>query len=135
MDFMSRSQLAQAVGVNIETLRYYERRGLIPEPKRRASGYRLYSPDYVKRIHFIQKAKTLGFTLEEIKALLQLRVAGDTTCDQVREKAERKTAEIERKISELQKMQSALKNLASSCRGGGPSGDCPFLDALESENF
>jgi len=135
MNLLSRSQLAKAVDVNIETLRYYERRGLIPAPQRKDSGYRQYSPDYVVRLHFIQKAKALGFRLEEIKQLLSLRVDPQTSCDQVRERAEAKLAEIEQKITELKKMKGALQKLAASCHSGGPAGECPILEALESEQF
>ncbi len=135
MTLLSRSQLAKKVHVNIETLRYYERRGLIPEPQRKESGYRQYSPDYVVRIHFIQKAKALGFTLEEIKELLLLRVDPQTSCDQVRERAEIKMAEMDKKIADLQKMKSALQMLTASCHSGGPKGECPILEALESEQF
>ena len=135
MTLLSRSQLAKTVAVNIETLRYYERRGLIPEPQRKESGYRQYSPDYIVRIHFIQKAKALGFTLEEIKDLLSLRVDPQTSCEQVRERAAAKMLEIEQKIAALKKMKSALRKLAASCHSGGPAGECPILEALESENF
>jgi len=135
MKSLTRSQLAKKVNVNIETLRYYERRGLIPEPERKASGYRQYSPDYVARIQFIKRAQALGFTLKEITELLSLRVDPHTSCDHVREKAEIKIKEIEKKIVDLQKMKSALQTLTASCQSGGPTGDCPILEALESEGF
>ena len=135
MNQLSRSQLAKAVNVNIETLRYYERRGLIPEPQRKSSGYRQYSPDYVVRLHFIQKAKALGFTLNEVQELLSLRVDSQTSCDQVREKAEQKLAEMDKKIADLQKMKNALQTLTASCHSDGPTGECPILEALESEGF
>ncbi|NOY57847.1 MAG: MerR family DNA-binding protein [Calditrichaeota bacterium] len=135
MSLLSRSQLAEKVNVNIETLRYYERRGLIPEPQRKDSGYRQYSPDYVVRVHFIQKAKALGFTLNEIQELLSLRVNSQTSCDQVRERAELKLAEMDKKIADLQKMKNALQTLTASCHSDGPTGECPILEALESEGF
>lgn len=135
MDLLSRSQLAKEVNVNIETLRYYERRGLIPKPESKESGFRQYSPDYIVRLHFIQKAKALGFTLEEIKELLSLRVDPKTSCEQVRERAEAKMSEIEEKISALKKMKNALHILAASCHSGGPEGECPILEALESGNL
>ncbi|NIA29912.1 MAG: MerR family DNA-binding protein [Actinobacteria bacterium] len=135
MNQLNRSQLAKAVNVNIETLRYYERRGLIPEPQRKSSGYRQYSPDYVVRLHFIQKAKALGFTLEEIKELLSLRVDPQTSCDQVRKRAEAKLSEIEQKMAALKTMKNALQKLAASCHSGNPTSECPILEALESEGF
>ena len=132
---LTRSQLAKRVNVNIETLRYYERRGLIPAPKRKASGYRLYSEDYVARIQFIKRSQALGFTLKEIKELLSLRVDPETSCDQVREKAEAKTHEIDEKIKDLQRMKKALQKLTAACQSGGPEGECPILEALESSGF
>jgi len=135
MEFLSKSQLARRVNVNSETIRYYERRGLIPKPKRNTSGYRQYSVDYVARIQFIKRAQALGFTLNEIKELLFLRVDSENSCDHVREKAEIKIAEIEKKIKDLVKMKSALQTLTAACLGSGPSGECPILEALESEGF
>ncbi|MFQ6115301.1 MAG: MerR family transcriptional regulator, partial [bacterium] len=98
MKYLTISQLAKKAEVNIETLRYYERQGLIPEPIRTSAGYRQYSLDYVDRIHFIKRAKELGFTLREIDDLLTLRIDDETTCDEVRERAEAKIMEIEKKI-------------------------------------
>jgi MerR family mercuric resistance operon transcriptional regulator len=83
MEILTIGQLAKQAGVNIETIRYYERQGLLPEPPRRASGYRQYSAEFVKRIQFIKRAQTLGFSLKEIAELLDLRIESDTACDQV----------------------------------------------------
>jgi MerR family mercuric resistance operon transcriptional regulator len=101
-------QLARKGRVNVETIRYYERRGLIPEPPRRESGYRQYSQDAVARIHFIKRAKELGFSLKEISELLFLRVDPYTTCGDVKKRAEVKIADIEEKIRDLQRMKEAL---------------------------
>jgi len=124
-------QLAKKVGVNIETVRFYERKGLLPPPKRRESGYRVYGEEDVRRLQFIRHAKELGFSLKEIQELLELRVDPNTTCDDVRRKAEQKIADIERRIQELQRVRKALQSLAAACIGHGPEGDCPFLEALE----
>lgn len=127
-------QLAKKAEVNVETIRYYERRGLIPEPPRRESGYRQYSQDAVARIQFIKGAKELGFSLKEISELLSLRVDPNTTCTDVKRMTEIKIADIEEKIRTLQVMKKALMKLKAKCRGRGPAGECPILDALETKD-
>lgn len=127
-------QLARKVRVNVETIRYYERRRLIPEPPRRESGYRQYSEDAVSRIRFIRRAKELGFTLKETLELLSLRVDPDTTCGDVKRRAEVKIADVKEKILTLQGMKKALTKLVASCRGRGPTSECPILEALNSED-
>jgi len=122
--------LASAANVNVETLRYYERRGLLPEPPRTASGYRTYPPAAVTRVRFIKRAQALGFTLKEINELLGLRVDEETTCNQVRRQVEDKLAEINMKMRMLQEMQEALNTMAISCDQGGPHDECPVLSAL-----
>lgn len=126
-------KLARQANVNIETIRYYERRGLMPRPRRRESGYREYTESDLQRLKFIKKAKLLGFSLNEILDLLTLRVDPDTTCQEVRQRAETKIRDIDTKIHELQKMRKALRKLADSCHGAGPASDCPILEALEAE--
>lgn len=130
---MTIGQLAKKAQVNVETVRYYERRGLIPEPPRRESGYRQYSQDVVARIQFIKRAKELGFSLKEILELLSLRVDPDTPCADVKRRAEVKLADIEEKIRALQRMKKALTKLAASCSGRGPISECPILEALDAE--
>ncbi len=125
--------LAKTAQVNIETIRFYERKGLLPPPERKASGYRLYSREDVKRLRFIIMAKSHGFTLNEIKELLNLRVDPHSTCSEVRQKAEAKIEYIETKIRELLRIKKALQELAKSCHGEGPAGECPILDAFEQE--
>lgn len=127
-------KLAQHAGVNIETIRYYERRGLIPDPPRRESGYREYPRDSLERLRFIRHAQEVGFTLKEISELLSLRVDPETTCADIRTRAERKIAEVENKIRALGKMKEALITLKTACRGQGPTSECPILDALDAEN-
>jgi MerR family copper efflux transcriptional regulator len=125
------SQLANEANVHVETIRYYERRGLLPAPLRRPSGYREYGPDSVARVRFIKSAQELGFSLVEIENLLALRINAGTSCDAVRKQAETKLAEINQKIQTLQRLQQALNQLVAACERGGPQGDCPILDALE----
>ena len=127
---LTTSQLANSAGVNVETLRYYERRGLLPEPPRRASGYRQYSQDDVARIQFIKRAKELGFTLQEVQELLNLRVDPDTPCAMVKRRADLKIIDIEEKLRSLKRIKKALNKLAATCSGRGPVGDCPILEAL-----
>jgi MerR family transcriptional regulator, copper efflux regulator len=128
-------QLAKESGVNLETVRFYERRGLLPKPNRSASGYRLFPRRYVGRIRFIKHAQALGFSLKEIQELLALRVAAGVTCAKVRSRAEDKISDIERRIRDLKTMKTALLKLATSCSGRGPVTECPILEALEGESF
>lgn len=133
MDGMTRGEIAEKAGVNPETLRYYERKELIPAPPRSDGGFRLYDDDYVDRLRFIQRAKDLGFTLAEIKGLLDLRVDEEATCQNVRARAKRKLDEVEEKIRDLQRIRKALSRLADACEDDGPTSDCPILDAMEEE--
>lgn len=131
MNTLTIGQLARHAGVHIETVRYYERRGLIPEPPRRESGYRQYVREDVKRLQFIKRAQELGFSLRDIVELLTLRVDPDTTCADVKGRAEGKIADIEDKIRTLRSMQTALTRLAVACTGEGPTSACPILEFLE----
>ena len=124
-------RMAALADVHIETIRYYERRGLLPDPPRTESGYRQYDTESVTRLRFIKEAQALGFTLEEIQGLLTLRVDKETSCESVRQQAERKVADIEAKISMLQQMHSALQEMIAACAQGGPDSDCPLLETLE----
>lgn len=124
-------QVAKRGEVNIETVRYYERQGLIPLPPRRQSGYRQYPEETVARIRFVRKAKGLGFTLREIAGLLALRVGSSTTCGDVKLLAEEKIGDIEGKIRNLQRMREVLSEMAASCSGRDSTSECPILEALE----
>jgi MerR family mercuric resistance operon transcriptional regulator len=137
MEALNIGQLAKKAKVNIQTVRYYERRGLLPDPPRRESGYRQYSNSDLARLHFIKHAKELGFSLREIKELLSLRVDPNTTCADVKKRAEAKLADVEEKILALQRIRKALGHLVGMCRGRGPTSECPILEALEvtSEHF
>jgi len=121
---------AQAAGVNLETVRYYERRGLLPEPARSDAGYRLYEPGDVARLQFIKRAQRLGFTLKEIKELLSLRVDGRRSCERVRCLAETKMEDIDHKMRDLQRMRHTLTGLIRSCRQRTQTSPCPILDSL-----
>jgi MerR family mercuric resistance operon transcriptional regulator len=135
MEVLTIGQLAKNAGVNVETIRYYERRQLIPEPPRRESGYRQYTADFVVRIQFIKRAQELGFSLNEIAELLALRIDSETTCSEVRKHAEAKIANIEGKIQTLQSMKQALVELVQVCNENGTTGECPILEALEGKGI
>ncbi len=125
-------KLAARGGVSVQTVRYYERSGLLPKPARAASGYRLYEHDAIGRLTFIKQAQQLGFSLSEIQDLLSLRMQSGTTCADVRQRAREKILGVSKKIEDLQRIRSALTKLAAACRGKGPTADCPILEALES---
>ncbi|MCH8011739.1 MAG: heavy metal-responsive transcriptional regulator [Candidatus Marinimicrobia bacterium] len=125
--------LAKETKLNIETIRFYERNKLLPEPKRTQAGYRLYTNKDINRLHFIVISKRHGFSLKEIRELLDLRIDPSSTCEDVRKKAEEKIKVVSDKIRELKQIKRALSTLVASCHGVGPEGDCPILDAFEKE--
>lgn len=133
MEALTIGQLAKRAGVGVETIRFYEREGLLVEPERRPSGYRQYTPEVVRRVRFIRHAKDLGFALREIQELLELRVDPVSTCADVRQHARAKIADIEGRITALERMKAALERLAHSCRGRGPTSECPILEVLDRE--
>ncbi len=124
-------QVAKRAGVGVETVRFYERRGLIEQPSKRSSGYRVYPEDVVHRIRFIRHAKDLGFTLNEIGELLSLRPDPQGNCDAVKERAEAKVAYIEGKIGSLTRMQHSLGRLIGACETRSETAECPILEALD----
>lgn len=117
----------------METVRFYERQGLLDEPARRASGYRQYSEDVIPRLKFIKRAKDLGFSLTEIAEVLALRADSTMTCDEVRESARTKIEEIEGKMEDLKRIKNALEDLVTSCDERTGS-ECPFLVALAKQD-
>lgn len=125
-------KLAEQAAVGIDTIRYYERAGLLPAPPRRASGYRDYPPETLARLRFIRRAKDLGFTLEEIGELLQLSRSGDSV-PAIRAAARDKLEVVEHKLEELTRVRDALKTLIRACPGHGPNKDCPILQALSTD--
>ena|SRR5437867_2083381 len=133
MSGLTTGEVAKQNGVNLQTIRYYEQRGLLPKPPRTQSGYRTFPSDAVRRIRFIKRAQELGFQLDEIRELLSLRVDPRTSCSEVRRRAEAKIADTEAKIRHLYAMKRALARLAAACSGRGPVGECPILEALDKE--
>jgi MerR family mercuric resistance operon transcriptional regulator len=133
MNSLTIGQLAKIAGVGVETVRFYERKGLLAEPNRRPSGYRQYGEEVVNRLRFIKRAKELGFTLNEIKDLLSLRLDPTTTCADVKERAEEKIDDIEAKIRTLRRMKNALVKVTKACSGRGGTSECPILEALDKE--
>jgi len=127
-------RLAKAVGVNIQTVRYYERLKLLEPTDRKPSGYRLYDGESLTRLRFIKNAQALGFTLHEIAELLNLRVSSKARCGAVQRKAEVKLTHVEAKVRELQALARALRELIRSCRAGRPTEQCPILASLEHED-
>ena len=119
--------------MNLETVRYYERRGLLPKPPRTATGYRAFEPDAVRRLRFIRHAQALGFSLHEIKDLLALRVKAGVSSADVRWRAEAKLVDIDEKLKTLRAMKKVLTRFTESCSGAGPISRCPILAALERE--
>lgn len=132
---LSTSDVAKQGGVNLESIRFYEKQGLLPKPPRTRSGYRVFTDESVRRVRFIKRAQELGFTLREIKELLALRFEPATSCGDVRKRAETKLSDIDQKISDLKRMRKTLSRLATACPGRGDVGDCPILESLESTSL
>jgi MerR family copper efflux transcriptional regulator len=132
MDDLTIGDVAKEAKVNIETLRYYERRGLLASPARSTSNYRLYAEDTVRRVRFIKSAQELGFSLKEILELLSLRAEPHTKCEDIRKRAEAKINDIEAKIASLRAMKQALTKLVAECAGSGPITECPILESFDS---
>ena len=126
-------EVAAVAAVNIQTLRYYERVGLLPKPDRGPSGYRSYEPQAVRRVRFIKRAQELGFTLAEIADLLGFRDEAAVSCDRVESRASATVARISEKISDLERMREALSQYVGACRSREPLTECPLLGALERE--
>src|SRR3954469_13093782 len=120
-------RIAQSAGVAIDTIRFYEREGLLPEPRRRPSGYREYDQATVSRLRFIRRAKDLGFTLDEIRELLALSADRNDGVEGVRERAAARLQAIDERIAELQRVRDGLSELVDACPGHGSPEDCPIL--------
>ncbi len=134
MERFTRGKLAAQSGVNTATVRYYEKRGLLPEPPRSNVGYRMFSTESINRIRFIKQAQELGFSLKEIKELLDLGVTPEATTSDVRNRAVEKIAYIGDKIKRLREMKKSLEVLVESCCNGGSASECPILENLSSES-
>ena len=133
-DGLTTGDLADRAGVKLETIRFYERQGVLRRPPRTASGYRVFPCDAIDRIRFVKKAQVLGFSLAEIKELLALNIdpPAPGTCDEVRQRAQTKMKDVEEKMRSLQAMKDALGQVIDACRRRKPSGVCPLLASLES---
>ena len=123
-------ELAKTTGIGIDAIRFYERHGLLPEPKRRESGYRTYAVDDVHLLQFIARAKQLGFSLQEIRELLELSNARDTDVASVKAATEKKLQDVERRLAEMTRIRDGLRTLIERCPGHGSPEDCPILGAL-----
>jgi Hg(II)-responsive transcriptional regulator len=131
---MTIGKLARNAGVSIDTVRFYERRGLIDEPLRTHSNYRIYPKEDVNRLRFIKRAKDLGFSLSEIKELLALRSSPSASKADVKKKVKVKIEDIKKKIKDLSNILIVLKNLDAECDGHGPISYCPIIKALDYSN-
>lgn len=124
-------QVAERGGVNLQTIRYYEREKLLPEPPRLASGYRMFSEDAVRRVLFIKRAQELGFSLAEIRELLSIEFDPKGDCSDVQRLAKAKLTDIDEKIRTLKSMKRVLSELAEACPGRGAPSECPILDSID----
>ena len=129
---LSRGSLSTETGVNIETIRYYEKIGLMPDPARTCGGHRIYDQSHVKRLSFVRRSRELGFTLQAIRELLEFVDGGAYTCAEIRDRTLHHLDEVATKIRDLRKMQDTLKTMASKCDGGLVP-DCPIVNALYSK--
>ena len=126
---MKTGQLSEQANCKIETIRYYERIGLLPEPIRSDAGYRIYDENHLRRLSFIRRSRELGFTIEEIRGLLNLVDGGDYTCCDVKTITMEHVKSIRQKISDLRKLEKTLSSIASQCTGDATP-ECPIIDAL-----
>lgn len=122
-------KLSERTGVNIETIRYYEKIGLLPSPPRSEGGHRLYSKEHQARLMFLRRSRELGFSIEEIRALLRLVEIGDYTCGEVKKLTVQHLQNVRQKMRDLRKLEKALTDIASQC-DGGTTQECPILETL-----
>src|SRR5688572_16231837 len=128
------SNLAKTAGVNVETIRYYERRGILRQPSKPSRGWRVYEDDALRVVRFVKRAQTLGFTLDEIEQMLKLRRSeSPRTCARVSERAHQKIAEIDAKLRDLTAMRTVLQDLAKTCHAAAGE-RCPILDAFDRDD-
>lgn len=133
MQTLSIGQVAKQADLSIDTIRYYERNGLIAPPARRDSGYRSYTPEVIQRLRFIRRAKDLGFTLSEIGELMSLTSHAKQDMGSMKLAAQAKLGVVEEKLQELQRIRSALRQLIAACPGHGALDECPIVNALSQE--
>ncbi len=126
---MSIGALSKRTGCNVETIRFYERIGIMPKPARTQGGHRVYTQDHLKRLTFVRRSRELGFTLDQVRNLLSLVDSDDYTCDEVKEMTLEHMGDVRHKIADLRKLERVLNDMVSQCdRGAVP--DCPVVDAL-----
>lgn len=130
---MRTHEVAERAGVNAQTLRYYERRGILPDPPRSQAGYRDYPASAVQVLRFVKRSQELGFTLAEVEGLLELAEGGPDSCQAARALAEGHIAELEGKIADLQRMRDSLAALVITCERPRADRSCPLLATLESD--
>lgn len=128
---LQRAELARRTGCNLETIRYYEKVGMMPDPPRTASGYRVYGESHVSRLRFILRARELGFSIEQVRGLLELVDGGTQTCAEVKERTEQHLADVRAKIADLKRIEKVLATTAAQCSGEDVP-ECPVLEALAS---
>lgn len=128
---MTIGALGEATGVGAETIRYYERIGLLPEPARTAAGYRLYEPEHIRRLNFIRRGRELGLSLDAVRELLSLASDRLRSCARIDRLVQEHIHGLDHKIAGLQQLRGALQRLADSCRGGGKIADCRILEAMQ----
>lgn len=126
---LQRAELARRTGCNLETIRYYEKIGMLPAPPRSRAGYRTYGQEHVKRLRFILRGRELGFSIEEVRGLLGLVDHGKATCEVVKRRTENHLADVRAKIADLKRIERVLAATAAKCTGNAVP-DCPMLDAL-----
>lgn len=126
---LTRGGLASQSGVNAETIRYYEKRGLLPDPPRSEGGHRIYSDHHLRRLSFIKRSRELGFSLDQIRGLLTLVDGGNYTCGQVHERTAEHLVEVLDRIADLKTMEAVLRKMLSECEDKNVP-DCPIVDAL-----
>ena len=126
--------MAAQAAVGVETLRYYQRRGLLAEPERSVSGYRSWSPDAVRVVRFVKRAQEVGFTLADVEELLHLAEGGPESCDAVRVMAQARLADLQRRIADLVAMRDALTRLVATCERPPARRECPLLHVLDPAN-
>ena len=131
---MRSGQLARRAGVNVETLRYYERKGLLEPPSRLPSGYRAYGDDAIRVIRFIKRAQELGFSLAEVETLLELAAGGPEACDSAKSLAASRIADLDRRIETMQRMRDSLKTLVATCQLPRGERECPLIHSIEQED-
>jgi MerR family transcriptional regulator, copper efflux regulator len=135
MDSLTISEVAKQAGIGLQTIRYYERQGLLAPSPRTEAGYRIFSSESVRRIRFIKRAQGLGFSLKEIKELLSLRIDAHMTQADIRKRTRAKIADVEQKIRHLQAIHASLLRMAQDCSGCGSLIDCPILENLDGKEF